>query len=980
MRLYCLIINYNIRFINNKIPDIIKSVNLLTQWETYHGGSPDAERAEFERLAKDIMRAQARSKAKSGAVSINRALHAKPLLSVMNAKFKFLETLPDELKTGFAQPGSAYCTIVRLSNAKDVHQSDSKRTLRGIALRIEASAGQSHDLLMTNAPVPHARDGNQFVAFALAMSGNEFIGIFKLIFKVGPSEAIRMLINLRPATRPVASLALETFWSRGAMLWGDAGPVRFLLRPKDAASATVNVTPDLRQEIAARLASGDVIYEFCVQKFVSEATTPIENAAQEWKESDTKPIVVAHLTIPKQDVLSAEADAVARRVEQLSFNPWHTSESFRPLGHINRARKAVYEASSAHRRNLRFFTEVPGRNRRWSSIFAGFFRLLNKWRPWHRLPLFLSLTNLSLLRRQLRAENLIDTDPPMAPPQPVRPAEPLPEDERLQRTYNGSFNDLSSRQMGSVNAKFGRNMPSQYLPDLLNEPNPVTVAEELMARKTFIPATTLNILAASWIQFQVHDWVQHDLYKPGERDLKVPMPNGKTWVSLVGKDPHEIMRIPGNKEVDAPSAALAPAFGNIVSHWWDGSEVYGADECKATSLRAPPPCNAPSSRNGKKKGSDAPRCAKLELTPEGYLPLNKKGQEVTGFNQSWWLGLSAMHTLFAREHNAVCDELRHAYCSWSEEQIYQTARLVVSALIAKIHTIEWTPAILATEALDISMNANWSGPPDRLRTRFMLWLTDIHARTGIPDTTPDHHTAPYSLTEEFVSVYRMHPLIPDDYRFYSHADGTLLNTHSFMDIQGDKADNLMRTLGLADVLYSFGIAHPGAITLHNFPHALMDIVVQDKARINLAVVDIVRDRARGIPRYNAFRKGLHMPPVKHWEDLTANPDTVSLLRDIYKDIDKVDTVVGLLGETPPDGFGFSDTAFRIFLLMASRRLQSDRFLNVDFRPEIYSKVGYEWVHENTMTSVILRHHPELGAVLPRDQSAFFPWRSLPASV
>ena len=85
-------------------------------------------------------------------------------------------------------------------------------------------------------------------------------------------------------------------------------------------------------------------------------------------------------------------------------------------------------------------------------------------------------------------------------------------------------------------------------------------------------------------------------------------------------------------------------------------------------------------------------------------------------------------------------------------------------------------------------------------------------------------------------------------------------------------------------------------------------------------------------------------------------------------------MVGLFAETPPAGFGFSDTAFRIFILMASRRLQSDRFLTVDFRPEIYSPFGMDWIAKNGMTSVILRHCPELAAVLPRGASAFAPWR------
>ena len=86
-------------------------------------------------------------------------------------------------------------------------------------------------------------------------------------------------------------------------------------------------------------------------------------------------------------------------------------------------------------------------------------------------------------------------------------------------------------------------------------------------------------------------------------------------------------------------------------------------------------------------------------------------------------------------------------------------------------------------------------------------------------------------------------------------------------------------------------------------------------------------------------------------------------------------MIGLFAETPPEGFGFSDTAFRIFILMASRRIQSDRFLTVDFRPEIYSPLGMDWVQQNNMTSIILRHCPNLAALMPRDASAFAPWRS-----
>jgi hypothetical protein len=950
--------------------------------ETYWGGTAEAERLHFEKLARDILKVQARVKKRSGAVNIARAFHAKAILAT-KGKFRFADDLPGDLTSGFAAPGAEYEATVRISNASGAHKPDRKRDLRGIAVRVKVSDQEYHDLLMTNFPVPHARDANQFVAFAVALSGSRILAIPRLLRSVGPFEAIRMLRNvLKGSKRRVRSVAQETYWSRGAKLWDQAGPVRFLLRPvHDAKSAREPDLRDpdyLRREVGDRLLEGDIKFEFCVQRFVNEAKTPIEDAATEWLETDSVPLVIGQLIVPQQDIYTTEAAETARGIEAMAFNPWHTTEPFRPLGNLNRGRQAVYHASAAHRDNLRFFSDIPIRNKVSVALLTRLFQWVNRYLPWHKMPLLsLQLLNLSLFRQRLRRKNLIDTEPRPAPPKP-QPSleEPIREEVRTARTFDGSYNDLSDPCMGQVGAAFGRNMPPQYMPKLLDAPNPVTVSRELLHRKHFIPARSLNVLAAAWIQFQVHDWVQHKRYKPGEKDITVHMPGGAKWRNTASGPEENVMRIAGDKPLhDAPAGSDAPllVFGNTTSHWWDGSEVYGTTRETANSLRGDP-----DQRERSKESWEQAKSLEATLRlPGGYLPEDVNGMEVTGFNESWWLGLSVMHTLFAREHNAVCDALRSAYRSWSQERIYQTARIIVSALIAKIHTVEWTPAILATEAIDVALNANWFGAPSGWLTRLGLWLTDVHAFKGIPQTTPDHHTAPYSLTEDFVTVYRLHPLLPDDYRLYDHQKGTFMRACRFADIQGAKTDEVMRKLKLENVLYSLGIAHPGAIRLHNYPRALTEFQLENGQRIDLSVVDLVRERHRGIPRYNAFRQGLHKPRISRWEDITEDPESVRLLREIYKDIDQIDTMVGLHAETPPTGFGFSDTAFRIFILMATRRLQSDRFLNADFRPEVYSPLGIDWVTNNSMKSVILRHCPELVAFLPRSQSAFAPWRALP---
>ncbi|MET7699358.1 peroxidase family protein [Streptomyces sp. NPDC005485] len=937
------------------------------QYERYEGGSPEAERLVFDRLARELMEVQVKNR-RAGGGGVSRAFHAKAPVGVENARLRFHDDLPAALRVGFAQPGAEYPATVRLSNASGIRQGDGSPDLRGAAVRVQVSDGESHDLLATSYPVSHARNAREFVAFAKAMAGassplqKAFGLLVKLPLAVGLGTATRMRRNVQAATRhTVNSLANETFWSRGAILWGEAGPVRYLLRPTPGtpvAPAQDRKDPEfLHHEMARRLAKADVSYDLCVQRFVDERRTPVEDASVEWQDGVAPAVPIARLTLPVQDLDSADARAVARRIEDLTFNPWYTTEDFRPLGNINRARKAGYQAGSAHRLGLRFVTQEPVQNRLLGPPVGAALTLLNRYVPWHRLPLQLSLLNLVFLRKVLRRLNLIDTEPREAPPKAQPVPEPVPERLRSERSFDGTYNDLSDPGMGAVGAAFGRNLKPQYRPDLFDTPSPVTVSRQLLYRESFVPASSLNVLAAAWIQFQVHDWVNHRRHKPGERSVEVPLPPGSgQWHNTPGGPAENVMRFAENEGIELPGDRPPILFGNTASHWWDGSEVYGEDEQTARFLREP----------------DGGARLRLE---DGFLPGGQNGIPLTGFNDSWWMGLSAMHSLFAREHNAVCGALREEYPSMSEERIYHTARLVVSALIAKIHTVEWTPAILATEAIDIGLHTNWQGPPQNWINKLGLWLLDAHSLTGIPKTLPDHQAAPYSLTEDFVTVYRMHPLIPDDFELREHHFGQRTETVGFLDIQGGAAEAQIRKTGLANTLYSFGIAHPGAITLHNYPRSLQHFE-RDGEIIDLSVVDLVRTRRRGVPRYNDFREGLHKQRIRSFEELTENAETVARLKEVYGSVDEIDTVVGLFAENPPTGFGFSDTAFRIFILMASRRLQSDRFLTVDYRPEVYTPLGIDWVEKGGMNSVVLRHCPELAALLPRGASAFAPWRTV----
>ena len=574
-------------------------------------------------------------------------------------------------------------------------------------------------------------------------------------------------------------------------------------------------------------------------------------------------------------------------------------------------------------------------------------------RTWQSPATLLAGLRLEGLRTTLRLRNLVDTDGlPVREPAPELPA-PAPR-WLTARTPDGTYNDLDFPAMGSAGARFGRNVPNEHTEvdrDQLLCPNPRLVSLKLMTRERFIPATTLNLLAGAWLQFMVHDWLQH-----GQNQRSNP------WVVPVADDdpwpdhPMEIRRT--RHDPTRPEGADGPpTFTNTVTHWWDGSQIYGSDEETQRRLR--------SGHGGR-----------LAIGDDGLLPLDRAlHQDATGVTGNYWVGLSLFHTLFTLEHNAICDALHRAHPELDDDALFDRARLVNSALMAKIHTTEWTPGILGTPALRVSMNANWWGLYGRWAKRHLGRLSRSEVLSGIPGSPKDHFGVPYSITEEFVAVYRMHPLVPDDYELRSHADNATLRTCTFPDLAFHHARGVMEEVPMADLLYTFGTMHPGAITLHNFPRALQRLQRPQGHLLDLAAIDILRSRERGVPRYNDFRRLLHRRPVASFEELAPEPADAALLREVYEgDLERVDLTVGLFAESPPPGFGFSDTAFRIFILMASRRLNSDRFFTTDYRPEVYTPTGMAWVNANGFADVLRRHFPELARALSGTPNPFAPWQ------
>jgi len=607
-------------------------------------------------------------------------------------------------------------------------------------------------------------------------------------------------------------------------------------------------------------------------------------------------------------------------------------------------------------------------------------------------------------------------------------------------------------------------------------------------------ASWFNVLAAFWIQFMTHDWFSHldegrnsptmmGLGCTGELKTTIGCrPDDRVGQALIQSEDPGTFFVAGKEHLKKAHRTTL----NRVTAWWDASQVYGYDEHSDKRAKRDP---ADSARLFMRQVGDHPtEKRKQDGWKQGYLPLLDRadlpyinptweGQEATAFPDNWSIGLSFFHNLFAREHNKFVEVFRQQdpetdsglrrpehpddpvlYKDVRPEELFEIARLVVSAEIAKIHTIEWTTQLLYDEPLYKGMNSNWSGLfqsfpaatstiensmrdlkrsgdvaeanlkysayaagpgifglgskikdcwhiffcPDRWR------LTDLNDVNG----GTHHFGSPFNFPEEFISVYRLHPMVPDllEYRDVGQPD-RIVQKLPVVDTFRKKATPIMERTGLANWALSMGRQRLGALTLLNHPQFLQNLPIDDKGgRIDVAALDIVRDRERGIPRFNEFRRQYGLRTLTSFDDfidkrleesaktdpakrqeLDRQRDIVAKLRDVYgshvcrkfrvvngtnvpnkitnaqvnddgtpiddclghpdgttiDNIEDLDTVVGWLAEpVRPHGFAISETQFQVFILNASRRLFSDRFFTSSFRPEFYTHLGVEWIMHN----------------------------------
>uniref|UniRef100_A0A2N9ELS2 Uncharacterized protein n=1 Tax=Fagus sylvatica TaxID=28930 RepID=A0A2N9ELS2_FAGSY len=443
---------------------------------------------------------------------------------------------------------------------------------------------------------------------------------------------------------------------------------------------------------------------------------------------------------------------------------------------------------------------------------------------------------------------------------------------------------------------------------------------------------------------------------PADQDDKIELTAPR---EVANQCPLKSFKFYKTKEVPTGFYEIKTGAINIRTPWWDGSVIYGSNAETLQKLRT--------FKDGK-----------LKISSDGLLLHDQDGIAVSGDVRNSWIGISTLQALFIKEHNAVCDTLKMKERKREKnipEGFGRTGGGAPHRGEEDRSTGEGWPVAAGSRTAVHSVQYGLLGK--KFKDTFG------HVGGGILGglvglKKPINHGVPYSLTEEFVSVYRMHSLLPDylDLRDISATPGPnksppLNEKVPMPNLIGIKGEKALAEIGFAKQIVSMGppsLRGPRALELSNVAKRHY-------------TTRLYRDRERKVARYNEFRRGLLLIPISKWKDLTDDDEVVQVLEEVYgHDVEELDLLVGLMAEKKIKGFAISETAFIIFVLMASRRLEADRFFTSNFNEETYTKKGLEWVNKTeSLKDVIGRHYPELVKKWMNSTSAFSVWDSAPNS-
>ena len=489
------------------------------------------------------------------------------------------------------------------------------------------------------------------------------------------------------------------------------------------------------------------------------------------------------------------------------------------------------------------------------------------------------------------------------------------------RTINGTGNCIANPSFGSAGIELLRISGTDYA-DGISAPagssrsNPRAISNIVVAQSESIPNSIMaSDFVWQWGQFLDHDMDLTPSASPSE-PFNIPVPACDAFFdpSCTGTKVINLIRSLHN-------AASPRQQINVVTAYIDASNVYGSDLGRATALRT-------SLSDGKLKTSSGDFLPfNTDRLPNGGGPsptLYLAGD--VRVNEQ--IDLTAMHTLFVREHNRLAEKIAAKYPGMSDEEIYQTVRKIVGAEMQVITYNEFLPVVLGSGAV----------PPYK--------GYDPQVDPGISN---EFSTASFRFGHSLLSPNLLRIKNSGEIMSVPLRDSFFNPTLVPMN---DGIDSIMRGLAaqsaqeldnkIVDDVRNFLFGPPGS------------------GGFDLASLNIQRGRDHGLPDYNSVRAAYGLPRVTSFAQISSNPDVQSALASAYgNDVDDIDLWVGGLAEDHAPGAMVGETIKAVLLDQFIRLRDGDRFWYqndpfFNFNKDLMKEV------ENTSLADIIRFNTSVG--------------------
>lgn len=475
---------------------------------------------------------------------------------------------------------------------------------------------------------------------------------------------------------------------------------------------------------------------------------------------------------------------------------------------------------------------------------------------------------------------------------------------QVNRSFTGEGNNLQHPEWGAKGTNQLRVTPATYSdgvsePTGLNRPNPRYISNTIFNQDGLIPdALTISDYAFVWGQFIDHNIT---LVLDSESDYyPIPVPGGDPYF-----DPFNVgtAQIPFFRSAPDPATGTSPAnpreFPNAISSFIDGSGVYGSTQARADWLRT--------FENGRLRMSSGQLLPYNTVTGELGSPIDPNAPVMAMANPNitkWFVAgdvranenalLTAMHTLFVREHNRLCEVIKTENPSWNDEQIYQRARKIVGAEIEAIVYEEWLPT------MGVNLGA-YTGYDPVMEPGIMNVFSVAAYRYG--------HSV---INSKIIRMNNAGEIIPQ---------GNILLRDAFFNPnvipEGGGIDPLLIGMGTqVEQDFDTKMIHDLRNFLFGFP---------GQGGMDLAAINIQRGRERGLVDYNSIRQVFGLPKLTSFDQISDDEWFNQTFQNVYGFIDDIDPWTGLLSESHMSNALFGETVMAIMKRQFNILRNGDRY-------------------------------------------------------